>query len=329
MKGKHLLITGGTGSFGLKSVPHFLDAGATKVTIFSRDEYKQSQMRAKFKDDLRVRFILGDVRDNARLEDSCRGVDYLIHAAAMKQVPSCEENVEEAIKTNVEGTANVVRAAVSSGLDCAINLSADKALYPTSVYGATKLLSEKLFTEANGRSAVRFVNLRYSNVMASRGSVFEVFRDQLMTGGTIRVFDPRMRRFFLTQKEVIGLCLFAFENSVGGETYVKESQPVSVVDLGEAMIEVIGRGSLETGQHDGRTGEKYDAVILSQEESSRAVRFGDVFIVNGLGRELKLEGTAPVEERDYVLDDYEPMGRGRLLGMIREELESYEPAARP
>jgi UDP-glucose 4-epimerase len=324
MKGKHLLITGGTGSFGGGAVPRFLAAGAEKITIFSRDEYKQSQMRRALENEPRLRFILGDVRDRTHLAEVCHGVDYLIHAAAIKQVPSCEENVEEAIKTNVLGTANVVHVAIANGVDCAINLSADKALYPASVYGATKFLSEKLFTEGNKQSSVRFVNLRYSNVMASRGSVFEIFRERLVEGGTITVFDPRMRRFFLTQRQVIDLCLFAFKNSVGGETYIKESQPVSIVDLGQAMIEVLGNGKLEVRERDGRPGEKLDAVLLSQEESSRTVRRGDLFVVNGLGRQLKLEGATPVEERDYVLDDYQPMGRERLIRMIREELELYE-----
>lgn len=323
MKGKHLLITGGTGSFGVRAVPQLLALGAKQITVYSRDEYKQFQMRRAFKGDPRLQFTLGDVRDRTHLAEACHGVDYLIHAAAMKQVPSCEENVEEAIKTNVLGTANVVDAAIADGIDCAINLSADKVLYPTSVYGATKLLSEKLFTEGNRRGNVRFANLRYSNIMASRGSVFEVFREQLLRGGTVTVFDPRMRRFFLTQREVIDLCMFAFENSVGGETYIKESQPVSIVDLAQAMIEVLGRGKLEVRENDGRPGEKLDAVLMSQEESSRAVLFRGLFVVNNLGRPLKLQGTTPVEERDYLLDDYPPMARTHLIAMIREELALY------
>ena len=320
MKGKHLLITGGTGSFGTSAVPRFLAAGARGVTIFSRDEYKQFQMKRSLEGDDRVGFILGDVRDLPRLDEACRGVDYLIHAAAMKQVPACQENVEEAVKTNILGTANVVHAAISNGVDCAINLSADKALYPTSVYGATKLLAESLFTEGNKLGNVRFVNLRYSNVMASRGSVFEVFRERLLEDGTVTVFDPRMRRFFLTQKEVVDLCSFAFENAVGGETYIKESQPVSILELGQVMVEVIGKGRLEVKEHDGRPGEKLDAVLLSREESSHAVRFGDLFILNPLGRQLKLQRTSFLEERDYLLDDYQPMGREQLIGMIKEEL---------
>ena len=320
MKGKNLLITGGTGSFGTSAVPRFLAAGARGVTILSRDEYKQFQMKRSLEGDDRVRFMLGDVRDLPRLDEACRGVDYLIHAAAMKQVPACQENVEEAVKTNILGTANVVHAAISNDVDCAINLSADKALYPTSVYGATKLLAESLFTEGNQLGSVRFVNLRYSNVMASRGSVFEVFRERLLEDGTVTVFDPRMRRFFLTQKEVVDLCTFAFENAVGGETYIKESQPVSILELGQAMVEVIGKGRLEVKEHDGRPGEKLDAVLLSREESSHAVRFRDLFILNPLGRQLKLQGTSSLEERDYVLDDYQPMGHEQLIGMINEEL---------
>lgn len=320
MKGKHILITGGTGSFGVNAVPKFLASGVRALTLLSRDEYKQFQMKRSLPDDARVRFVLGDVRDSSRLGEVCRDVDYLIHAAAMKQVFSCEENVEEAVKTNVLGTANIVHAAISNGVDCAINLSADKALYPTSVYGATKLLGERLFTEGNELGNVRFVNLRYSNVMASRGSVFEVFREQLLEDGTVTVFDPRMRRFFLTQKEVIDLCTFAFENAVGGETYIKESQPVSILELGQAMVEVIGKGRLEVKEHGGRSGEKLDAVLLSREESAHAVRFGGMFILNPLGRQLTLQGISSLEERDYFLDDYQPIGRERLIGMIKEEL---------
>ncbi len=316
-------MTGGTGSLGMRAVPHFLSLGIGQLTIYSRDEYKHFQMRRALGNDARIRYVLGDVRDGRHLENACRGVDYLLHAAAMKQVPSCEENVEEAVKTNVIGTANVVNAAVAAGVDCAINLSADKALYSTSVYGATKLLSERLFSEGSRRASVRFANLRYSNVMASRGSVFEVFRERLLSGDTITVFDPRMRRFLLTQKEVIDLCVFAFEHSVGGETYIKESQPVSIVDLGEAMIEVMGKGSLEVREHDGRPGEKVDTALLSEEESSRAVRYGDIFVVNNLGRELNLEGAEPVEPRDYLLEDYRPMERGQLIGMIKEELAQH------
>ena len=315
------MITGGTGSFGKSAVPLFLAAGAAQVTIFSRDEYKQFEMRRACEGEQRLCFVLGDVRDPHRLNEAVRGADYLIHAAAMKQVPSCEENPEEAIKTNVLGTANVVAAAVSQGVDCAINLSADKALYASSVYGATKLLAERLFIGGNSKGSTRLVSLRYSNVMASRGSVFEVFRDRIARGDTIKVFDPRMRRFFLTQKEVINLCLFAFENSVGGEIYVKESRPVSIVDLGKAMIQVMGSGHMEVREGDARTGETLDAVLLSREESSRTVRSGDVFIVNSLGRDLNLDGLTPVEERDYTVDDYEPMGWDDLMRIVREEMQ--------
>ena len=320
MKGKRLVITGGTGSFGTSAVPLFLEAGAAQVTIFSRDEYKQFEMRRAYEGEQRLRFVLGDVRDPHRLNEAVKGADYLIHTAAMKQVPSCEENPEEAIRTNVLGTANVVAAAVSQGVDCAINLSADKALYASSVYGATKLLAERLFVDGNSKGSTRLVSLRYSNVMASRGSVFEVFRDRIARGDAIKVFDPRMRRFFLTQKDVIDLCLFAFENSVGGEIYVKESRPVSIVDLGKAMIQAMSSGRMEVQEQEARTGEKLDAVLLSREESLRTVRCGDVFIVNSLGRDLKLDGLTPVEERDYTVDDYEPMEWDHLMRMVREEM---------
>ncbi|MFQ5873408.1 MAG: SDR family NAD(P)-dependent oxidoreductase, partial [Dehalococcoidia bacterium] len=235
LESKVVLITGGTGSFGQRAVARFLDEGARKVIIYSRDEYKQSAMRSSFKSEPRLEFRLGDVRDCRRLTEICEGVDHIIHAAAMKQVPSCEENPLEAVLTNVMSASNVIEAATQNMVEKVVNLSADKAVYSTSVYGATKFLSERLFIEASRKGRTRYINLRYSNVLDSRGSVFEVFSNRLLRGEAVSVFDAQMTRFFLTQDQVVELCLLAFENGVGGETYIKLAPPVNILKLAEIM----------------------------------------------------------------------------------------------
>lgn len=318
---KAVLITGGTGSFGQWAVARFLDEGARKVIIYSRDEYKQSVMRSRFQSESRLEFRLGDVRDRGRLMESCEGVDHIIHAAAMKQVPSCEENPMEAVLTNVIGASNVIDAARENMVEKAVNLSADKAVYSTSVYGATKFLSERLFVKAGRNGHTRFMNLRYSNVLDSRGSVFEVFSNKLVRGEAVSVFDPQMTRFFLTQDQVVDLCLFALENGVGGETYIRLAPPVNILKLAETMARLIGKGSVEVLQEHARLGEKLDAILLSQMETKLACRWKDILIINNLGLPLPLEGLTTVDHQDYTVDDFEPMSDEDLEVLVREALE--------
>lgn len=315
-----VLITGGTGSFGHQATAKFLEDGAAEVRIFSRDEYKQSVMRSHFGNEPRVRFYLGDVRDSARISEATEGVEILVHGAAMKQLPACEEHPWEAIRTNVVGTRNVIDAARANGVARAVHLSADKAVLSTSVYGATKQLAEQLFIDANLHGPTLFTNLRYSNVLDSRGSVFELFRDRLAAGSTVTVFDPRMVRAFVTQQRVVDLCLLALERGAGGETFVQVSAPLPIVQLAETMARIIGTGRVEVRDDGGRPGEKLDATLISEEEARRTVRFGDVLVVNNLGRPLDLPGAAPVDETALRIQDLEPIVQDELEHLLREVL---------
>ena len=232
-------------------------------------------------------------------------------------MPSCEENPWEAILTNVVGTHNLIEAAKRNRVEKVVNLSADKAVYSTSVYGTTKFLSERLAVEASQRGPSCFINVRYSNVFDSRGAVFEVFLNKLSEGEVISVLDPRMTRFFLTQDQVVSLSLFVLENAVGGETYIRLAPPVNILKLAETMVRVLGKGSIQILQDQARPGEKLDALLLSREESKSTYQWKDVFIINSLSRPLPLEGLAPVEEKDYSVDDFMPMSDEELEMLVQ------------
>ncbi len=274
ISGKTILITGGTGSFGTKAIEQFLQENVKSIIIYSRDEYKQHLLRMQHKDH-RVTFIIGDVRDKERLLESSRGVDIIIHAAAMKHIDICEQNPGEAYKTNVEGTRNIVSAAIANNIPICINLSADKAVYPAGVYGRTKAESEQIFIEGNifshqNLKRCRFVNLRYSNVLGSRGSVVEIFEEKLRRGETVTVLNEKMIRLIVTQDQIVSLVKYATQSAVGGETFLIESPVLKISDLAHAMNKKIGKGNVEVRQEI-REGEKYDAVLLSQEESQRTL----------------------------------------------------------
>lgn len=322
LEGKVILITGGTGSFGHRAAQVFTDSGAAKVIIYSRDEYKQSVMRTVFKDNSILKFAIGDVRDSVRLENAMVGVDYVVHAAAMKQVPACEENPEEAVAINVLGSQNVATAAMKQGVECVVNLSADKAVYSISVYGATKFLAEKVFINSNLQegSVTRFVNLRYSNVLDSRGGVFEVFRDLLRAGGEARVFGTTMTRFFLSQQEIAELCMFAFERCVGGETLVKLASPIRISELAETMQRVIGTGSVRIDDEGIRAGEKLNAVLLAEEEVELAHTYEDLIVINNLRNELSLEGLGSVDTEQMEMENRPYTSGADLELLVRQSL---------
>jgi len=279
MQNKKILITGGTGSFGYKATQKFLQAGA-EVIIYSRDEYKQALMKKEFPD---AKFCIGDVRDLERLQECTQGVAVIIHAAAMKHVDICEQNSSEAFKTNVLGSKNVVAAALSNDVPVIINLSADKAVYPAGIYGESKAESEKIFVEGARKAKVlgkpcRFSNLRYSNVLSSRGSVVEIFEKILQDDKTVTVFDDKMIRLVLTQNQVISLVEFTINNSLGGETYLIKSPVLRISDLATAMQQHLGKGKVEI-KNEIREGEKYDAVLLSAEESRRTLITTESYLV--------------------------------------------------
>ncbi|NLK12949.1 MAG: UDP-N-acetylglucosamine 4,6-dehydratase (inverting), partial [Candidatus Phytoplasma sp.] len=244
LNGKNILITGGTGSFGKKFLEMiFSRYTPNKVIIYSRDEFKQSVMKSEYVNKIdmtKVRFFIGDVRDRDRLYRAFDGVDYVIHAAAMKQVPTCEYNPFEAIKTNINGAQNVIDAAIDRGVKKVVALSTDKAVNPINLYGGTKLVSDKLFIAANaysGADGTKFSIVRYGNVAGSRGSVIPVFNNLIDKGETeLPVTDRRMTRFWITLEQGVELVFKAILESKGGETYISKIPSFNIVDLANAML---------------------------------------------------------------------------------------------
>jgi len=244
LNNKTILITGGTGSFGKKFLEMILDRYTPhRIIIYSRDEYKQSVMKAEYErkyDMSKVRFFIGDVRDKDRLYRAFDHVDYVIHAAAMKQVPTCEYNPFEAIKTNIYGGQNVIDAAIDRGVKKVIALSTDKAVNPINLYGGTKLVSDKLFVSANAYSKIsgtKFSVVRYGNVAGSRGSIIPIFKNLIEKGEKdLPITDPRMTRFWITLEQGVELVFKALEESHGGETYISKIPSFRITDLAEAML---------------------------------------------------------------------------------------------
>lgn len=277
LTGKTILLTGGTGSFGNAFVDRFMGDGRDlTIRIFSRDELKQSEMRSRFADDERLRFLVGDVRDLPRLRRAMHGVDYVIHAAAMKQVPACEYNPFEAVQTNVMGTQNVIDAAIDSEVTRVVALSTDKAVNPVNLYGATKLCEEKLVVQGNAyasHSETVLSCVRYGNVVGSRGSVVPLFREQAASG-LLTVTDERMTRFWITLPQAVDLVLHALEHMIGGEVFVPKIPSMLVTDLAEAIAP--GVSYEVTGI---RPGEKLHESLLTLDEARHSVDGGSVFIV--------------------------------------------------
>lgn len=274
--GKTLLITGGTGSFGKKMTQVLLrDHAVKKLIVFSRDELKQFEMQQEYNDP-RLRFFIGDVRDKERLYRAFDGVDVVIHAAAMKQVPAAEYNPMEAVKTNIHGAANVIDAALDTGVQRVIALSTDKAAAPVNLYGATKLVSDKLFVAANsyaGKRDTRFSVVRYGNVVGSRGSVIPFFLDRKATG-RLPVTDPRMTRFWITLEQGVRFVLNSLERAHGGEIFVPKMPTARIMDLAkaiapEAAIDVVGI----------RPGEKLHEVLITEDDARHTLEFDDHFVI--------------------------------------------------
>ncbi|MFT3694220.1 MAG: UDP-N-acetylglucosamine 4,6-dehydratase (inverting) [Kofleriaceae bacterium] len=275
LDGKTVLITGGTGSFGKAFVEKALQSNAKKVIVFSRDEQKHYQMERGIKD-RRVRFFVGDIRDRDRLETALRGVDIVVHAAAMKHVPICEYNPIEAVQTNINGARNLIEAAISNGVERVISLSTDKAVSPANLYGATKLCMEKLLTAANaysGDRATRFSLVRYGNVMGSAGSVIPLFRNQ-MTQGKITITDSRMTRFWIEMPEAVALVLRGLELMSGGEIFIPKLPTSDIETLAEAVAPGTPRTVVGI-----RPGEKLHETLISVEEARRTSDIGDLLVV--------------------------------------------------
>lgn len=280
---KVILITGGTGSFGKKFLEMiFRKYNPKKVIIYSRDEYKQSVMQSEYKDKIdmsKVRFFIGDVRDRDRLYRAFDGVDYVIHAAAMKQVPTCEYNPFEAIKTNIHGAQNIIDAALDRGVQKVVALSTDKAVNPINLYGGTKLVSDKLFIAANAYRGNNYQTIfsvvRYGNVAGSRGSVIPIWKNIIEQGGTtLGVTDMRMTRFWITLEEGVELVFKALAESKGGETYISKIPSFHIGDLAKAMLP-----DCTINEFGIREGEKLDEVMVTKDDSWTTYEYDKHYII--------------------------------------------------
>jgi UDP-N-acetylglucosamine 4,6-dehydratase len=273
----NVLITGGTGSFGKKFTEIMLrEIRPKKLIIFSRDELKQHEMRINGFDDERLRYFIGDVRDVCRLRRALNGVDIVVHAAALKQVPACEYNPIEAIATNVDGAKNIIDAALDTGVKKVLALSTDKAVSPVNLYGATKLVAEKLFTQANvysGFGPTHFSSVRYGNVLGSRGSVVPLFREQ-RKNGKVTVTDPRMTRFWITLDQGVRFVISCIEKMHGGEVFVPKIPSNTIMEVAEAMAPTCKIESIGI-----RPGEKLHECLISEDEARDTRDAGPFYVI--------------------------------------------------
>ena len=325
LDGKTILVTGGTGSFGNAFTAHILKRNSPKkIIIYSRDEYKQFIMRDKLREHEDVmRYFIGDVRDKDRLRRAFDGVDYVIHAAAMKQVPACEYNPNEAIKTNIHGAMNVIEAALDTGVSRVIALSTDKAVNPINLYGGTKLVSDKLFVAANayaGFKDIRFSVVRYGNVAGSRGSVIPFFADIIKNGGKeLPITDYRMTRFWISLEEGVDLVIKALRESRGGETFIAKIPSFKVTDLAQAMLP-----SCEMPEVGIREGEKLHEVMITREDSLRTYEYDRHYIIYPhmdwkSSDDILPGGKLVAPEFEYSSESNEQwLGKGELERLVME-----------
>jgi len=285
---KTLLITGGTGSFGNAVLRRFLGSDLREIRIFSRDEKKQDDMRKRY-GSAKLKFYIGDVRDSRAVAAAMRGVDYCFHAAALKQVPSCEFHPMEAVRTNVLGTENVLEAAIAAGVRRVICLSTDKAVYPINAMGISKAMMEKVMVASSRNlegTATIISGTRYGNVMASRGSVIPLFVEQVQAGKPITITDPLMTRFMMTLDDAVELVLYAFKHGNNGDIFVQKAPAATVEVLVQALLGLLGKPGHEVRVIGTRHGEKLYEALLSREERAAAEDLGEYFRVPPDGRDL-------------------------------------------
>lgn len=322
-KNKVLLITGGTGSFGNAVLQRFLHTEFAEIRVFSRDEKKQEDMRIALNND-KVKFHIGDVREYNSVHDALRGVDYVFHAAALKQVPSCEFYPMEAVRTNVIGAENVIRAAIAQGVSRCVVLSTDKAVYPINAMGMSKAMMEKVMVAKSrlcdpGKTVLSAT--RYGNVMASRGSVIPLFLQQLREGKPLTITDPNMTRFLMSLEESVDLVLYAFENARPGDIFVQKAPASTVGDLALALRELLRRDN-EIKIIGTRHGEKLFESLVSREEMARSEDLGGYYRIPADSRDLNynkyfVEGQTEISS----IDDYTSHNTRRLnIAQVREVL---------
>ena len=285
-KDKTLVITGGTGSFGNAVLRRFLSTDVKEIRVFSRDELKQDDMRKLYNND-KLKFYIGDVRDTNSIDDVMRGVDFVFHAAALKQVPSCEFYPMQAVKTNVIGTENVLNASIKAGVKKVLVLSTDKAVYPINAMGVSKAMMERVVVaKGRGDTGAMIACTRYGNVMASRGSVIPLFIDQIRNGKPITVTDPEMTRFMMSLDQAVDLVLFAFENGESGDVFVQKAPAATIKLLANTVAKILGRPSHEIKVIGTRHGEKLYETLLTKEEMVKAVDLGNYYRIPADNRDL-------------------------------------------
>lgn len=305
--GKTLLITGGTGSFGNAVLNRFLKTDIKEIRIFSRDEKKQDDMRKKYNNH-KLKFYIGDVRDYSSILNATRGVDFIFHAAALKQVPSCEFHPIQAVKTNILGTENVLEAAISNGVKRVVCLSTDKAVYPINAMGISKAMMEKVMVAKSRNldsNKTVICGTRYGNVMASRGSVIPLFVDLMREGKAITITDPNMTRFMMTLEDAVDLVLYAFQNGSNGDIFVQKAPAATIETLAIALKELLNASEHPINIIGTRHGEKLYEALLSREEMLAAIDMGDYYRV-------------PPDLRDLNYDKYVEQGDSRI-----SEIEDY------
>ena len=318
-KGKTLLITGGTGSFGNAVLKRFLDSDIAEIRIFSRDEKKQDDMRKKFNND-KIKFYIGDVRNIDSIRDAVKGVDFIFHAAALKQVPSCEFFPMEAVRTNILGTDNVLTAAIDAGVRKIVCLSTDKAAYPINAMGTSKAMMEKIIAAKSRNvnpSETTICCTRYGNVMASRGSVIPVFVEQIKSGKPLTITNPDMTRFLMNLDEAVDLVLFAFKNAQQGDLFVQKSPASTVGVLVDALKELFESDSpvkiIGT-----RHGEKAHETLMTKEEKSKSTDMGDYYRIPADTRDLNYDKY--FVEGDQIKASIEEYSSGNTEQLSREQV---------
>ncbi|VVP26232.1 UDP-glucose 4-epimerase [Pseudomonas fluorescens] len=313
--GKKLLISGGTGSFGNAVLKRFLDTDIAEIRIFSRDEKKQDDMRKRYSNP-KLKFYIGDVRDYQSVLNATRGVDYIFHAAALKQVPSCEFHPMEAVKTNVIGTDNVLEAAIQNEVKRVVCLSTDKAVYPINAMGISKAMMEKVMVAKSrnvDETKTVICGTRYGNVMASRGSVIPLFIEQIRAGNSLSITDPNMTRFMMTLADAVDLVLYAFEHGNNGDLFVQKAPAATVETLARALTAMLGQPEHPIQIIGTRHGEKLYEALLSREEMACAEDMGDYFRIPPDLRDLNYSKFVEQgEEKISTMEDYNSHNTERL-----------------
>ena len=301
-KNKTLLITGGTGSFGNAVLNKFIESNINEIRIFSRDEKKQNDMRRKFQND-KIKYFIGDVRDESSIDQAMKGVDFVFHAAALKQVPSCEFYPMEAVKTNIIGTENLLNSAIKNNVKKVVCLSTDKAVYPINAMGVSKSLMEKVFVaKSRISSKIKIIGTRYGNVMASRGSVIPLFYDQIKNNKPITITDPNMTRFMMSLDNAVELVSYAFQNGNTGDIFVQKAPSTTIGVLADTM-KAIYNSNTKIKNIGVRHGEKIHETLLSQEERIVSEDLGNYFRI-------------PADNRDLNYDKY--FFKGNLIKDFKE-----------